>query len=79
MGSFEGTLQAFGNACQELEDSPENFNIRLEILAELASSVPKEKSHGQCKWSKLVELEIFPFNVKWTFADEEPWNYVLVF
>lgn len=47
MGRFEGALQAFGNACQELEDSPENFNIRLEILAELASSVPKEKISGQ--------------------------------
>ncbi|XP_078333030.1 TPR and ankyrin repeat-containing protein 1-like isoform X2 [Crassostrea virginica] len=53
MGNFEKAVQAFRNSCNELDDTQENFSIRLEILAELSNSAPK--------YMKLVseELKLF--------------------
>lgn len=47
MGNFEKAVQAFGNSCNELDDSPANFNIRLEILEELSNSAPKNMELGE--------------------------------
>ena len=47
MGNFEKAVQAFGNSCNELDDTQENFSIRLEILTELSNSAPKYMKLGE--------------------------------
>ncbi|XP_061181485.1 TPR and ankyrin repeat-containing protein 1-like [Saccostrea echinata] len=41
LGEFSVAIQAFGNACNELEETPANLVVRREILGELTRIAPK--------------------------------------